>query len=88
MMWVVMSRSGTGYVEAWRGEAVTWFAALESVPPERRGDEMFVVAMADVRFVTFVDADPDLPDAHLVKVAEDGSLRRVRVAETVDSVGV
>ena len=84
-MWVVMARAGAGYVEAWRGEAVGWFAALESVPPEKRSDDMFIVEMSNVRFVKFVDPDPDLPNAFLVQTAPDGSLRRVRAADAAES---
>ena len=79
--WVVMAARGTSYVEAWRGQATGWLAALESVPAEQRGDQMFVVDLDDIRFVRIVDSDDGLPDAELVRALSDGSLKRVRATD-------
>lgn len=82
--WIVMSRAGSAYIEAWRGTASNWFVALESVPVSQRSDDMFAVPINAIRFVRFVDGDPLLPEAKLVKSMPDGTLRRVAVDESVE----
>jgi hypothetical protein len=77
--WVVMGKTTGGlYQEAWRGTADSWFAALENVPVAARTMEMFAVPLDAIRFTMLLDYDASLPDAEMVKVLSDGSLRRVR----------
>jgi hypothetical protein len=77
--WVVMAKAPGGYYkEAWRGIADGWFSALESVAPGERMMEMFAVQLDTIHFAMLLDYDATLPDAEMVKVLSDGSLRRMR----------
>ena len=82
--WVVMSRNGGTYTEAWRGTATSWFSALESVPVSSRSGEMVVVQLDDLHIARLIDADEVLAGAQLVRTLDDGSLKRVRAADDPD----
>ena len=83
-VWIVLAQVGANYVEVMRDWAENWFDAVGKVPEPQRATAMFAVKLTDVHLVHLIDGQGDLPDAEVVKVQSDGSLRRVR--EAVDPV--